>query len=129
MSSRRRKRRGRELHNTGSKLTTIGSHLFRSFKEGEALEDQELKDRTTKLGMLIGIYRRLKTLYSGRVANAWGKLPNTNPLFEGKRPVEFMADGGIPAMAAVALLLDSRVGINSLFDSDVGQTQSQPDSQ
>jgi hypothetical protein len=77
------------------------------------LEGIELRDLATKLGMMIGIYRRLRIMYSERFAHAWVKLPNTNPLFGGKRPVDFMIEGGIPSMAKVASLLEGRIGIGS----------------
>ena len=75
------------------------SSLVQSLDEGESLEGQAMRDRATKLGMMIGIYRRLKILYSDQLAYAWVKLPKTNPLFGGERPVDFMVEGGIPAMA------------------------------
>lgn len=94
---------------TGDERFGLVPHL----NEGEPLEDQGMRDEATRLGMMIGIFRRLKILYSDRFAYSWIKLPNTNPLFGGKRPVDFMIEGGIPAMAKVALLLEGRIGIDS----------------
>lgn len=88
-------------------------HLVPFFKPEDPFEDQGMRDRAMKLGLMIGIYRRLKILYSDRLAFAWIKLPNTNPLLGGMRPVDFMIEGGIPAMAMVALLLEGRLGIDS----------------
>ena len=87
--------------------------LVPSLDVGYPLEDQSTRDWATTLGMMIGIFRRLKILYSDRLAYAWIKLPNTNPLFGGRRPMDFMIEGGIPAMAKVALLLEGRIGIDS----------------
>ncbi len=86
--------------------------LVPTHDEKEVLEDLR-RDRATKLGIMIGIYRRLKIMYSDQLAYAWIKLPNTSPLFGGRRPVDFMVEGGIPAMARVALLLEGRIGIDS----------------
>lgn len=79
----------------------------------DPIENQAMRERATKLGLMIGIYRRLKILYSDQLACAWIKLPNTNPLFGGKRPMDVMIEGGIPVMAKVALLLEGRIGIDS----------------
>jgi hypothetical protein len=87
--------------------------LVPSINVGDSLDDQRTQDWATKVGIMIGIFRRLKILYSDRFAYAWIKLPNTNPLLGGMRPMDFMIEGGLPAMAKVALLLEGRIGIDS----------------
>ena len=72
-----------------------------------------MRDLVTKLGMMMGIHRRLKIMYSERLAYTWVKLPNTDQLFGGKRPADFMIEGVIPAMAMVARFLEGRIGIDS----------------
>jgi hypothetical protein len=37
-------------------------------------------------------------------------LPNTNPLFGGRRPLDHMIAGGLPALQVVRRLLDARRG-------------------
>ena len=87
--------------------------LVPPLNEGDSLEGQGMRNAATKLGIMIGIFRRLRLLYSDRFAYSWIKLPNTNPLFGGTRPLDFMIEGGIPAMGKVALLLEGRIGIDS----------------
>jgi hypothetical protein len=72
------------------------SDVVPPFNEGKRLDEDGMRDGAAKLGMIIGIFRRLKILYSDRFAYSWIKLPNTNQIFGGKRPVDFMIKGGIP---------------------------------
>jgi hypothetical protein len=65
-------------------------------------------DRLTRLSYLLGIFKALGVLYSERLADEWIKRPNTNPLFGGVTPLEYMVRGGQPAMQAVRRLLDAR---------------------
>ncbi|MCL6464882.1 MAG: MbcA/ParS/Xre antitoxin family protein [Acidobacterium ailaaui] len=37
-------------------------------------------------------------------------MPNTNPIFAGRPPLEYMLQGGTPAMEIVRRLLDARRG-------------------
>jgi hypothetical protein len=67
-------------------------------------------DRLTRISLLIGIYKALNILYSQRLADAWIALPNTNPMFEGDAPLDYMKRGGIPALLRVRQLLDARRG-------------------
>ena len=57
-----------------------------------------------------GIYTALHVLHPGDLADEWVLLPNRNPVFNGRTPVETMTRGGIPAMLAVRALLDGRRG-------------------
>jgi Protein of unknown function (DUF2384) len=65
-------------------------------------------DRLTRISYLLGIFKALGVLYSERLADAWVQRPNTNPLFAGLTPLEYMTRGGLPAMQAVRRLLDAR---------------------
>jgi uncharacterized protein (DUF2384 family) len=68
------------------------------------------RDRLTRISYLIGIFKALNILYSPRLANQWMKLPNTNPIFDGRTPLEYILRGAIPAMDTVRRLLDARRG-------------------
>ncbi len=68
------------------------------------------QDRLTRISLLLGIYAALHALHQGEVADLWPTLPNTNPIFAGRTPVQAMIDGGIPAMLATRRLLDARRG-------------------
>jgi hypothetical protein len=67
-------------------------------------------DRLTRISLLIGIYKALNILYSAKLANAWITLPNTNPMFGGDLPLNYLKKGGIPAFMRVRQLLDARRG-------------------
>jgi hypothetical protein len=67
-------------------------------------------DRLTRISLLIGIYKALNILYSAKLANAWITLPNTNPMFGGDSPLNYLKKGGIPAFMRVRQLLDARRG-------------------
>jgi hypothetical protein len=78
------------------------------------LKDQGAKtldvDRLTRVSLLIGIYKALNILYSQKLADAWITLPNTNPIFGGDSPLNYVKKGGIPAFLRVRQLLDARRG-------------------
>jgi hypothetical protein len=68
------------------------------------------EDQLTRISLLIGIYKALNILYSQKLADAWIALPNTNPMFGGDAPLNYVKKGGIPAFLRVRQLLDSRRG-------------------
>lgn len=65
-------------------------------------------DRLTRVSLVIGIFKALHILYSEALADRWVRLPNTNRLFAGAAPLEYMVRGGIPAIETVRRLLDAR---------------------
>ena len=65
-------------------------------------------DRLTRISYLIGIYKALGVLHSDALADAWVQRPNSNPLFAGSTPLDYMIRGGLPAMQNVRRLLDAR---------------------
>ena len=67
-------------------------------------------DVLTRISYLIGIFKALNILYNEKLADEWVRLPNTNRIFGGKTPLEYMVAGGIPAMQTVRRLLDARRG-------------------
>jgi uncharacterized protein (DUF2384 family) len=67
-------------------------------------------DKLLRISLLLGIFKALHILYSDELADRWLQLPNKNPLFEGKTPLDVMLRGGIPAMQTVRRLLDARRG-------------------
>lgn len=68
------------------------------------------QDLLTRISYLIGIFKSLNILYSQRLADQWMRLPNTNPIFDGGTPLEYILRGGSPAMEVVRRLLDARRG-------------------
>jgi uncharacterized protein (DUF2384 family) len=81
---------------------------FYELKNGSPKTLEE--DQLTRISLLIGIYKALNILYSEKLADAWIALPNTNPMFGGRAPLDYMKTGGILAFAKVRQLLDARRG-------------------
>jgi len=77
---------------------------------------KELKGRTldqdtlTRISLLVGIFKALNILYSPKLADAWMRLPNVNPIFRGLSPVAYIIQRGQPGMLSVRQLLDARRG-------------------
>src|ERR1700694_445600 len=68
------------------------------------------EDQLTRISLLIGIYKALNILYSEKLADAWITLPNTNTMFGGDSPLNYVKRGGIPAFVRLRQLLDARRG-------------------
>jgi len=67
-------------------------------------------DVLVRISYLIGIFKALHILYGEKLADEWVKMPNTNRIFGGRPPLEYMIRGGLPAMQIVRRLLDARRG-------------------
>jgi Antitoxin Xre/MbcA/ParS C-terminal toxin-binding domain len=65
-------------------------------------------DRLTRVSLLIGIFKGLHVLHSEPLADRWVQLPNTNRIFGGSSPLEYMIRGGLPAIETVRRLVDAR---------------------
>ena len=89
-------------------LGGVSSGSFYAMKKGDAKLLDE--DRLTRISLLIGIYKALNILYGQKLADAWMSLPNTNPMFAGDSPLDYVKKGGIPALLRVRQLLDARRG-------------------
>jgi len=89
-------------------LGGVSSGSFYAMKKGDAKLLDE--DRLTRISLLIGIYKALNILYGQKLADAWMSLPNTNPMFAGDSPLDYVKRGGIPALLRVRQLLDARRG-------------------
>jgi hypothetical protein len=66
------------------------------------------EDRLRRISYLIGIYKALHTLYGETLADRWMTLPNTNRIFAGATPLDYLIRGGLPAFQIVRRLLDAR---------------------
>ncbi len=67
------------------------------------------EDQLRRVGLLVAIYADLHRLHTTELADAWIARPNANEIFGGRSPVDAMALGGLPTIAAVAELLVGRV--------------------
>ncbi len=68
------------------------------------------QDRLLRISYLVGIFKSLNILFSTALADRWIKLPNSNTIFAGRTPLEYMLTGGTPAMHTIRQLLDARRG-------------------
>jgi uncharacterized protein (DUF2384 family) len=93
---------------TRALLGGMSSGSFYALKNRAAKTLDE--DQLTRISLLIGIYKALHILYSQKLADAWMALPNTNPMFRGDSPLDYLKKGGIPASVRVRQLLDARRG-------------------
>lgn len=68
------------------------------------------EDRLLRISYLVGIFKSLNILFSNALADRWVQLQNTNAIFAGRTPLEYMLAGGSRAMQTVRQLLDARRG-------------------
>jgi hypothetical protein len=68
------------------------------------------QDRLHRISYLVGIFKALNILHGETLADEWVRLPNSNRIFGGQTPLEYMIRGGVPAMQTVRRLLDARRG-------------------
>jgi hypothetical protein len=90
-------------------LRGLGNGPFYELKrnpEGKVLDSERLY----RISYIIGIYKALRILYSADLANRFVHLPNSNRMFNGSTPLEYMKKGGLLAMQNVRRLLDARRG-------------------
>ena len=85
---------------------STGSFYALKGRHGKILDEDQL----TRISLLIGVYKALNILYSQKLADSWMLLPNTNPMFAGDSPLNYIKKGGIPAFMRVRQLLDARRG-------------------
>jgi hypothetical protein len=87
-------------------LGGIASSTFHAWKtnpEGQKLS----QDALVRVSLVIGIYKALNIYFSKIWADRWVVLQNTNPLFGGQAPVDFMIRQGQPGMIEVRRMLDA----------------------
>ena len=99
---------GVTVEQMGALLGGVAPSTWHSWKSSPPAELPV--DRLTRISLLLGIYSALHALYRGELADQWISRPNTNPLFEGRTPLDVLIAGGIPAMVEVRALLDARRG-------------------
>jgi hypothetical protein len=76
---------------------------FNAFEERKRLSPGSLV-------MFFNLIKAINILHGQALADEWIQLPNSNILFGGKTPLEYMIAGGLPAMQTVRRLLDGRRG-------------------
>ncbi len=86
----------------------VSNGVFYQLKRGQKKTLDQ--DKLTRISLLLGIFKALNILYSRKLADSWVQLPNSNPIFEGETPLNYMIRGGVPALVRVRQLLDARRG-------------------
>lgn len=90
-------------------LGGISSGSFYALKKQPSRRTLD-QDTLTRVSLLIGIFKALNILYSERLADAWMTLPNSNPMFRGSTPLDYILRLGQPGMMEVRQMLDARRG-------------------
>ena len=93
---------------TRSLIGGMSTGSFYALKSGATRTLEQ--DQLTRISLLIGIYKALNILYSSKLADAWMKLPNTNPMFGGEPPLNYVKTDGVVGLLRVRQLLDARRG-------------------
>ena len=70
------------------------------------------QDQITRASLLLGVFKALEIVFSQSIARDWIKLPNAEDEFGGKRPLDVIFEGGIPAMMVVRQYVDALRGGN-----------------
>jgi uncharacterized protein (DUF2384 family) len=91
-------------------LGGISSGSYYALKQNPRAAKPLDQDRLRRISYLIGIFKALNILYSQRLADQWIQLPNSNRIFAGLTPLDYILRGGPPAMDIVRRLLDARRG-------------------
>ena len=99
-----------ELRNEDAMALLGGASHGRYFELKKNRRGLLSQDELTRISLLIGIFKALNILFNRRLANQWTSRPNSNPMFSGAPPLNFLTRGGVPGMLGVRRLLDSRRG-------------------
>lgn len=89
-------------------LGGISERTWRRWQAKSPVLDQ---DALTRVSLLIGIHRSLRTVFGTSLGDAWVGIANTHPLFGGRAPLDTMLSGGIPQLLAVRELVDGWRGL------------------
>jgi hypothetical protein len=90
-------------------LGGISNGLYYELKKNQEGKVLDI-DQMFRISYLLGIFKAINILHGQALADEWIQLPNSNILFGGKTPLQYMIAGGLPAMQTVRRLLDGRRG-------------------
>lgn len=68
------------------------------------------RDKLMRASLIVGIFKGLRLLFNGPLEHGWPRARNAGPLYRGASPVDFMIEGGIPAMMRVRDHVDALRG-------------------
>lgn len=87
-------------------LLGVSQSTWDRIKRGER-SDPLSQDQLTRVSALVGAFKGLHLLFADAMADRWPQLENKGPLFENKRPIDAMIEGGIPRMLEVRRYIDA----------------------
>ena len=87
-------------------LLGVSQSTWERMKRGARAEALS-QDQLTRVSALVGMFKGLNLLFADDMADRWPQLPNTGPLFENKRPIDAMIEGGIPRMLEIRRYIDA----------------------
>ena len=87
-------------------LLGVSLSTWERIKRGERTEPLS-QDQLTRVSALTGTFKGLHLLFADEMADRWPQLPNNGPLFENRRPIDAMIEGGIPRMLEVRRYIDA----------------------
>ncbi|GAA3977797.1 hypothetical protein [Allohahella marinimesophila] len=82
-------------------LLNVTSESLALMRTGE-FEGMLNEEQTARASLLIGIYERLRLLFSGPLTYGWPKMANAGAGYHGQSPVAIMLGGGIPAIMRIS---------------------------
>lgn len=71
-------------------------------------------EQTRRASYLLAIWASLQRLYSGELPHMWMGIPNKNPLFNGKTPIDHVLANGEEGLASIRALLEGWLGHGAL---------------
>lgn len=89
-------------------LGDVSNGSFYALKKGS--EKPMDADRLRRIAALVSIFKSLNILHDEALADIWMTRPNSNRIFAGATPLEFLKSGGLPAFETLRKLLDARRG-------------------
>jgi uncharacterized protein (DUF2384 family) len=92
-----------------AELAGVSTRTFERIKAG-TWSGHLSKDQLQRVSALVGLYKGLHLYFSDDLADEWPTLGNAGPLFGGRRPVDAMIEGGVPAMVEVRDYVDALRG-------------------
>jgi hypothetical protein len=90
-------------------LGGIVSSTFHGWKAHPELKHLS-QDELTRISLVIGIYKALNIYFGEPWADRWVTLENRGVLFNGRAPIDYMVDNGLPGMLGVRRMLDAWCG-------------------
>lgn len=68
------------------------------------------RDQMLRLSAIVGLYKALELYFDPPLSQAWVKLSNRGPEFDGRRPIDAMIAGGLPKILRVRGYVDALRG-------------------